>query len=158
MATLTHWTWIWASSGSWWWTGKPGMLHSMGSQRVGHDWVTELKWLKCELWQRRIMPSLMLLFHAMSPLEVSWTPQTGPQLSSSSLLPISPRSTSFSFSFEGMISPSTHLPKVFWSLPHLSISSVHLGHAMYFLILTFGYAGSSWLRAGFLVAWAGATV
>ena len=45
MASPTLWPWIWASSGSWWWTGKPGVLHSMGSQRVGHDWVTctELK-------------------------------------------------------------------------------------------------------------------
>ena len=43
MALLTQWTWVWTSSGSWWWTGKPGMLQSMGSQRVGHDWVTELK-------------------------------------------------------------------------------------------------------------------
>ena len=35
--------WVWASSGCWWWTGMPGMLQSMGSQRVGHDWVTELR-------------------------------------------------------------------------------------------------------------------
>ena len=42
MASLTWWTWVWASSESWWWTGKPGMLQSMGSQRVGHNWVTEL--------------------------------------------------------------------------------------------------------------------
>ena len=42
MASLTGWTWVWASSWSWWWTGKPGMLQSMGSQRAGHDWVTEL--------------------------------------------------------------------------------------------------------------------
>ena len=41
MASLTRWTWFWASFGSWWWTGKPGMLQSMGC-RVGHDWVTEL--------------------------------------------------------------------------------------------------------------------
>ena len=44
MASLTRWTWVWASSGSWWWTGKPSMLQSMGSQRVRHDWVTELNW------------------------------------------------------------------------------------------------------------------
>ena len=43
MASLTRWTWVWASSGSWWWTGKPGMLQPMGLQRVGHDWATELK-------------------------------------------------------------------------------------------------------------------
>jgi len=35
----------WANSGSWWLTGKPGVLKSMGSQRVGHDWVTQLNWL-----------------------------------------------------------------------------------------------------------------
>ena len=44
MTSLTQWTWLWASSRSWWWTGKPGMLQSMGSQRVGHDWATELNW------------------------------------------------------------------------------------------------------------------
>ena len=42
MASVTWWTWVWASSRSWWWTGKPGMLQSMGSQRVEHNWVTEL--------------------------------------------------------------------------------------------------------------------
>ena len=42
MASLTGWTWVWTSSRSWWWTGKPGVLQSMGSQRVGHDWATEL--------------------------------------------------------------------------------------------------------------------
>ena len=42
MASPTQRTWIWASSRRWWRTGKPGMLQSMGSQRVGHDWVTEL--------------------------------------------------------------------------------------------------------------------
>ena len=42
MASLTQWTWVWVSSGSWWWTGKPGLLQSMGLQRVGHDWATQL--------------------------------------------------------------------------------------------------------------------
>ena len=41
MASLTWWTWVWASSRSWWWTGKPGILQSMGSQWVRHDWATE---------------------------------------------------------------------------------------------------------------------
>ena len=40
----TWWTWVWANSGSWWWTGRPGMLQSMALQRVGHDWATELNW------------------------------------------------------------------------------------------------------------------
>ena len=44
MASLTPWTWVWASSGSWWWTGKPGMLRFMGSQRVWHHWATELNY------------------------------------------------------------------------------------------------------------------
>ena len=45
MASPIQWTWVWASSGNWWWTGKPGMLQSMGSQRVRHNWGTELNWL-----------------------------------------------------------------------------------------------------------------
>ena len=44
MASPTEWTWVWVSSRSWWWTGKPGVLWSMGSQRVWHDWVTKLNW------------------------------------------------------------------------------------------------------------------
>ena len=44
MATLTQWMWAWVNSGSWWWTGRPGVLQFMGSQRVGHDWATELNW------------------------------------------------------------------------------------------------------------------
>ena len=42
MASPTQWTWVWVNSRSWWWTGKPGMLHSMESQRVRYDWATEL--------------------------------------------------------------------------------------------------------------------
>ena len=42
MASLTQWTWVWVDSRSWWWTGRPGVLQFMGSQRVRHDWVTEL--------------------------------------------------------------------------------------------------------------------
>ena len=44
MASLTRWTWVSVNSGSWWWTGRPGVLRFMGSQRVAHDWVTELNW------------------------------------------------------------------------------------------------------------------
>ena len=50
MASLTRWTWVWVDSGSWWWTGKPGVLQSMGSQKVGHNLVNEqiiLPSLKC---------------------------------------------------------------------------------------------------------------
>ena len=44
MALPTQWIWVWINSGSWWWTARPGMLQSMGLQRVGQDWVTELNW------------------------------------------------------------------------------------------------------------------
>ena len=44
MASVTRWTWVWVNSGSWWWTGRPGVLRFMGSQRVGHDWATDLIW------------------------------------------------------------------------------------------------------------------
>ena len=44
MASLTRRTRVWVNSGSWWWTGRPGVLRFMGSQRVGHDWATELNW------------------------------------------------------------------------------------------------------------------
>ena len=44
VASLTQWTWVWANSGRWWRTGEPGMLQSMGLQRDGHDWTTELNW------------------------------------------------------------------------------------------------------------------
>ena len=44
MASLTQWTWVWVSSGNWWWTGKPGVLQPMGSQSIGHSWATELNW------------------------------------------------------------------------------------------------------------------
>ena len=44
LGLLTQWTWVWTSFGSWWWTWRPGMLQSLGSQGVGHDWATELNW------------------------------------------------------------------------------------------------------------------
>ena len=44
MASLIRWAWVWVNSGSWWWTGRPGVLRFMGSQRVRHDWATELNW------------------------------------------------------------------------------------------------------------------
>ena len=44
-ASLTQWTWVWVNSRSWWWTGRPGGLQSMGLQRIGHNWGTELNWM-----------------------------------------------------------------------------------------------------------------
>ena len=44
MASLTQWIWVSVNCRSWWWTRRPGVLQSMGSQRVGHDWAIELNW------------------------------------------------------------------------------------------------------------------
>ena len=56
MASPTRWTWVWVNSGSWWWTGRLGVLWFMGSRRVGHNWLNELNWTeyenvtKCSFW------------------------------------------------------------------------------------------------------------
>ena len=57
MASPTQWTWVWVNSGSWWWTGRPGMLRFMGLQRVGHNWP-ELNWTYPP---NKFLPSKMLL-------------------------------------------------------------------------------------------------
>ena len=44
MASPTQWRWVWVNSGSWWLSGRPGVLQCMGPQRVGHDWATEMNW------------------------------------------------------------------------------------------------------------------
>ena len=59
MASLTQWTWVWVNSGSWWWIGRPGVLRFMGSQRVGHDWATELIW-----------SGYIVIYVTLGPLEV----------------------------------------------------------------------------------------
>ena len=58
MASWTRWTRVWVNSGSWWWTGRPGVLRFMGSQRVGYDWATELNWTEALL--QRGLPALHL--------------------------------------------------------------------------------------------------
>ena len=62
MASLTQWRWVWVNSGSWWWTGRPGVLQSMRSQRVGHDWA--LNWT--DSW-------LYLRFHFFSLLHFTYS-------------------------------------------------------------------------------------
>ena len=64
----TWWTWVGASSGSWWWTGSPGVLWSMGSQRVGHDWATELNWTE-ETWHTRSVYASILLSQLLQLLK-----------------------------------------------------------------------------------------
>ena len=63
MASPTQWTWVWVNSGSWWWTGRPGVLWFMGSQRVGHDWATELNWSLFSPGGRGFVIQFCLLLH-----------------------------------------------------------------------------------------------
>ena len=69
MASLTQWTWVWINSGNWWWTGRPGVLCSMGSQRVGHDCVTELNWSgRCKIESSKIIRVLVGNWFSLGPL------------------------------------------------------------------------------------------
>ena len=102
MASLTRWTWVWVNSGSWWWTGRPGMLRFMGLQRVGHDWETDLNWTELNIFFKidqyykivanstlktmtykkmklvfsKALISFLPWFYVMSPS--SWTPSLPP--------------------------------------------------------------------------------
>ena len=53
MASPTWWTWVWVNSGSWWWTGRPGVLWFMGLQRVKRDWATEMNWTELN-WRYKL--------------------------------------------------------------------------------------------------------
>ena len=86
MASPTQWTWVWVNSGSWWWTGRPDVLRFMGSQRVGHDWVTELNWWNLNNWATRTSWAYTYthtpeLFRICGPYISStryWSTQSGP--------------------------------------------------------------------------------
>ena len=73
MASLTRWTWVWVNSGSWWWTGRPGVLRFMGSQRVGHDWATELNWTESCFYFSFLLPSCDLWIYPFALFLDSWT-------------------------------------------------------------------------------------
>ena len=76
MTSLTRWTWVWVNSGSWWWTGRPGVLRFMGSQRVRHDSVTEQQHHHHNKMQNacsEVHIQLHELLHIYSPM---WQPTT----------------------------------------------------------------------------------
>ena len=91
MALPTLWTGVWVSSGTWWWTGKPGELQSMGSQRVRHNWATKLNWKEstafksgcmgaellqsCPTFCDPIDRSLCPWLHPVAPLSVGFSRQ-----------------------------------------------------------------------------------
>ena len=63
MTSPTKWTWAWVNSGSWWWTGRPHALQFMGSQRVGHDWATEMTdWIICVTLKMNHLPTLSISY------------------------------------------------------------------------------------------------
>ena len=78
MASLTQWTWVWVNSGSWWWTGRAGVLQSMGSQRIGHDWATELNWMEHLDKTRSGGPTLDLIARYLDLSYGSWGTFQGP--------------------------------------------------------------------------------
>ena len=67
-ASPTQWIWVWVNSKSWWWTGKPGMVWFMGSQRVGLDWVTELNWNEIVPYSRVLYIFEIYIFQMSSVL------------------------------------------------------------------------------------------
>ena len=69
IASLTRWTWVWVDSGSRWWTGRPGVLQFMGSQRVRHDWETELT-RRTLMSPRKLLLSSKLFIKLSYPLAV----------------------------------------------------------------------------------------
>ena len=62
MASPTQWTWVWVNSGSWWWTGRPGVLRFMGSQRVRHNWVTEQNWTELKYMSICLQKKLVVFY------------------------------------------------------------------------------------------------
>jgi len=71
MASLTRWMWVWVNSGSWWWTGRPGVLPFMGSRRIGHDWAAELNWTE-------LIPISSFFSLSLSFFFLLWTYQVFP--------------------------------------------------------------------------------
>ena len=72
MASPTHWTWLWVNSRSWWWTGRPSVLQSMGLQRVGHNWATELNWTHDSSLFTLKIPRCLLSFSSFQHLLIFW--------------------------------------------------------------------------------------
>ena len=74
MASLTQWTWVSVNSGTWWWIGRPGVLRFMGSQRVGHDWGTDLIW--SDLTHKA--SGIMTIYSVLNSESSSWCYQVSP--------------------------------------------------------------------------------
>ena len=91
IASLTQWTWVWVGSESWWWTGKPCVLQSMGSPKVRHDWGTKLNWTDITVNYKH--NAIQQISRASSPglTETSYPLNSNSHFS----LPASPRNCTF---------------------------------------------------------------
>ena len=133
MASPTRWTRVWVSSGSWWWTGRLGVLRFTGSQRVGHDWVTELNLKQSYSFQHIIPFCTGLLVWSYScrslfnPSAFScWTQNVTPNsLTETARLWIAPPSSP--------LHPATLFPllganhsSTFWSVQFSALAPVHI--------------------------------
>ena len=127
VASLTWWTWVWAGSRSWWWTGRPGVLQSVGLQRVGHDWATELNskssfgfLVKCyrKIWHLTKMwtPLVTQLVKTLPAMQDTWVRSLGWEdpLEKGRL----PTSVFWPGEFHGLYSP--------WSLKELDMTFTSL--------------------------------
>ena len=74
MASPTRWAWVWVNSGSWWWTGRPGMLWFKESQGVGQGWVTKLNWLNWKRQKASLMRPGFDPWVGKSPWKRAWQP------------------------------------------------------------------------------------
>ena len=72
MASPAQWTWVWVNYGSWWWTGRPGVLQSMGSQTIGQNWATELNLTR----QTFVCKVMSLFFNTLSKLAIGFLPRS----------------------------------------------------------------------------------
>ena len=73
MASPTQWTWVWVDSGSWWWTGRPGILRFMGSQKVGHNWATELNYANVNIaWNLSTKDDISLKQQLNHSINIYW--------------------------------------------------------------------------------------
>ena len=69
MASPTQWPWVWVESGSWWWTGRPGVLWFMGSQGTGQDWEIELNWIRYNMGKIWLHHSY---YYTLNKIKYSW--------------------------------------------------------------------------------------
>ena len=135
MASPTQWTWVWVNSSSWWWTGRPGMLEFMGSQRVGHDWATELNWTESEFCHHQNWSKILIWTCHCFRFPICYRKKLG--YSSQLVVFFVIQSISVFLDFLGYC---YHLPSFFiqyWFMPINSIHQSHLVfHVCFFLLLT----------------------